>query len=456
MLDCYTNEFDDDSIPIILIVADDFESWLSSQEDSIQNFIDQVGLLPKAGQYAISSDSSGYLTGIFAVQADVDDAWVLGKLASVLPTANYHIETELSPQQAYLAAMAWGLGSYQFQLYRDRKIFTPCLYVDNDFEYISELVATTYWLRDMINTPNQDFGPEQLAAAAITLAETYGADYQVLIGDELLEQGYPAIHAVGRGSDREPRLIDLRWGNETHPKVTLVGKGVCFDTGGLNLKPSASMRWMKKDMGGAAHVLALARLIMYAELPICLRVLIPAVENSVSGCAYLPGDIITTRGGITVEIDNTDAEGRMILADALYEAASEGPELLIDMATLTGAARIAVGADLSAFFTDNDVLATNLAQIANDELDPVCRLPLYKPYMRLLESKFADVCNSPTKREGGAIVAALFLQQFVGETLNWVHFDINAWNDWSSPGKPEGGEAQGLRVLFRYLEREFS
>ena len=297
--------------------------------------------------------------------------------------------------------------------------------------------------------------PEQLATATQALGQAFGASVDQLIGDELLAQNYPLIHAVGRASAHPPRLLDLRWGDPGHPKITLIGKGVCFDSGGLDLKPSSAMRLMKKDMGGAATALGLARLIMSSGLPVRLRVLVAAVENAVAGNAFRPGDVLRSRRGLTVEIHNTDAEGRLVLCDALAEASDERPELMIDFATLTGAARVALGTDMPALFCNDDELANGLLTAAAQEQDPFWRLPLHRPYRDMLDSKIADLANASESSYAGAITAALFLQEFVPTDLPWVHFDLMAWNLKTQPGRPEGGEAMGLRALFAWLEQRY-
>ena len=316
-------------------------------------------------------------------------------------------------------------------------------------------MRAAYLVRDLVNTPAEDMMPQHLAEAARALAEEFGAQFTEIVGDELLVRNYPLVHAVGRASVHAPRLLDLRWGDPAHPRLTLVGKGVCFDSGGLDIKPASGMRWMKKDMGGAAHVLGLARLVMATGLPVRLRVLVPTVENAISGSSFRPGDVIRSRKGLTVEIENTDAEGRLVLCDALAEAGTEEPALLIDFATLTGAARVALGTDLPGFFTNDDALADALALAGEAERDPVWRLPLFKPYRRELESQVADLLNCSTNGFGGAITAALFLQRFVPKGIDWLHFDLNAWNVSERAGRPKGGEAMGLYATFRYLEQRF-
>ncbi len=307
--------------------------------------------------------------------------------------------------------------------------------------------------RDLITTPSSDMGPAELAAAAQALAKQHKAKITVIVGDDLLKKNYPTIHAVGRASTRAPRLIDLTWGKESDPKVTLVGKGVCFDTGGLDLKAAGGMLNMKKDMAGAATVMAVAAMVMAAKLPVRLRLLVPAVENSVSGNAFRPLDVITTRQGITVEIGNTDAEGRLILCDALAEGASEKPSMMVDCATLTGAARVSLGTDLPALFCNDDALADGLLQTGVEIADPMWRMPLYRPYRRLIDSKVADINNVSTTAFGGAIIAALYLQEFVPDDVPWAHLDMMAWNNSTRPGRPEGGEAQAARAIFATIEK---
>ena len=324
--------------------------------------------------------------------------------------------------------------------------------VDNAIKY----AEATALVRDLVNTPAADMMPQHIGDTAQALAESFGGHLSQIIGDELLAHNYPTIHAVGRASVHQPRLIDLTWGDNNHPKITLVGKGVCFDSGGLDLKPAAGMRNMKKDMGGAAHVLGLARLIMSHNLPINLRVLIPAVENAVSSNAMRPGDVITTRKGLTVEIDNTDAEGRLVLCDALAEADNENPELLIDFATLTGAMRVALGTELAGFFSTNDKVAEGIIEAGSKINDPAWRMPLYQPYADLFSSTIADMSNCSAGPFGGAITAALYLEKFVGKDTNWVHFDVMAFNVRALSGRPLGGEAFGIRAVFDYLQAKYS
>jgi leucyl aminopeptidase len=357
------------------------------------------------------------------------------------------------------AAIAIGLGTWRFERYRAKKAKAGAklLWPDGaDRGRAKAIIEAIAMARDLITTPSSDMGPAELAGAADELAKAHKATLKVIVGDDLLKQNYPMVHAVGRASSRAPRLIDLTWGNEGDPKVTLVGKGVCFDTGGLDLKPASGMLNMKKDMGGAATVLAVAAMVMATGLAVRLRVLVPAVENSVSGNAFRPLDVVPTRKGITVEIGNTDAEGRLILCDALHEGAADKPTMMVDCATLTGAARVALGTDLPALFCNDDTLADDLIAAGRAAADPMWRMPLFKGYRRLLDSKVADINNAPGVAFGGAITAALYLQEFVPDDVPWAHFDMMAWNNTAKPGRPEGGEAQVARAIFAAIEKRIA
>jgi leucyl aminopeptidase len=379
-------------------------------------------------------------------------------LPASLPRGRYELETPLDKEQANRVALGWGLGTYDFDRYRKKaRTFSELVWpAAADVRSVSAQLQAIALGRDLINTPAEDLGPEQLAEAARKTAEQFGAEFRQIVGDELLTQNYPAIHAVGRASSRPPRLVDFRWGSPEHPKVTLVGKGVCFDSGGLDIKPADAMKLMKKDMGGAATVLSIAHCVMALGLPIRLRVLIAAVENSISGNAFRPLDVLSTRKGITVEVGNTDAEGRLILADALAEADSEQPELLIDVATLTGAARVALGTSLPALFSNSDALALQLMALGDACEDPVWRLPLFAPYRRSLDSKVAQLSNISPGAYGGAITAALFLQEFVSKNVPWMHIDTMAYNLESAPGRPLGGEVFGARAVLALLQRRYA
>ena len=378
-----------------------------------------------------------------------------GKLAELLPSGNYRFAN--APHDARLAALAFALGSYRFTRYRKSDGKTVRLEIPEsvDAGEISRIVEAAFLARDLINTPANDMGPAELENAARDVATRFNAKISVVVGDDLLARNFPLIHAVGRAAAGTPRLIDMTWGDRNAPKVTLVGKGVCFDSGGLDIKSDNAMLIMKKDMGGAANVLALAQMVMDAKLKIRLRVLIPAVENAISGSAMRPLDIYRSRKGITVEIGNTDAEGRLILADALALADEEAPELLIDMGTLTGAARVALGPELPPFYTDDEALAAKVAQHAAAENDPLWRLPLWQPYEAMLESKTADINNVSTSSFAGSITCALFMKRFVEAAKTWLHLDIYAWTPSAKPGRPEGGECQAARAIYALLKERY-
>ena len=379
-----------------------------------------------------------------------------GSLPGLLPPGVYRFAN--APHDTRLAALAFALGSYRFDRYRKAdapkvKLVPP----DGvDMADITRMAEAAALARDLINTPSNDMGPEELAEAAQHLAKRFGADFRCIVGDDLVQQNFPLIHAVGMASPRAPRLIDINWGDPAHPKVTLVGKGVCFDTGGLDLKPSSGMLIMKKDMGGAANVLALALMIMDARLKIRLRVLIPAVENAVAGNAFRPLDIFPSRKGLTVEIGNTDAEGRLVLADALALADEEKPDLLIDLGTLTGAARVALGPELPPFYTDDEKLAQDVAAYAQRENDPLWRMPLWAPYDSWLDSKVANINNAPSGGFAGSVVCALFLQRFVEAAKSWLHVDIYGWTPSAKPARPEGGECQAARAVYKLLSDRYA
>ncbi|MES2195765.1 MAG: leucyl aminopeptidase family protein [Pseudomonadota bacterium] len=379
-----------------------------------------------------------------------------GALPGLLPPGVYRFAN--APHDVRLATLAFALGSYRFSRYRkndapDVRLVPP---EGVDIADIARMADAATLARDLINTPSNDMGPEELALAAAELAKRFGARFNVIVGDELTRQNFPLIHAVGMASPRAPRLIDFSWGDPAHPRVTLVGKGVCFDTGGLDLKPSSGMLIMKKDMGGAANVLALAQMVMDAKLKLRLRVLIPAVENAVAGNAFRPLDIFPSRKGLTVEIGNTDAEGRLVLADALALACEEKPDLLIDLGTLTGAARVALGPDLPPFYTNDETLALDVAAHAKAENDPLWRLPLWPAYDSWLDSKVANINNAPSGGFAGSITCALFLQRFVEDATRWLHVDIYGWTPSAKPARPEGGECQAARAIYKLLGERYA
>src|SRR5579872_7230519 len=445
MLNCFTAHTEK-AIPISIFTSSDFSHWLSQQTDFVKNWISATGFKAEAGSTCLLPDMNGKLTHVLFGISERKNFWEVGNLSTTLPEGQYSFISDVN------FAIAWGLGAYQFTRYKQpSKKIAQLVLSENQADFIKNIVESIYFVRDLINIPTDDMGPSELAEAATHLAKQYQATFKQIVGDDLLKNNFPCIYTVGRASDDAPRLLDLRWGNKQHPKITLVGKGVCFDTGGLDIKQSSAMLLMKKDMAGAAHVLGLARMIMQAKLPVNLRVLIPAVENSVSERSYRPGDIIKSRKGLTIEVGNTDAEGRVVLADALTEAASENPDLLIDMSTLTGAARIAVGTDISAMFSNQDELANKLMDHGIEKSDPIWRLPLFAAYREALNSPIADINNCSPDSYAGAITAALFLKEFIPDEIPWAHFDIMAWNLKSRPGRPQGGEAMGLRALFNYL-----
>jgi len=450
------------SIPITLINSSEYESWLENQNSQEKNWLLSNNYRGQ-GVCILPTPDGNISRVIYGISGD-EGFFIAGDLALQLPATQYVIDEHLSgnalptPASYLNFLISWGLSCYRFAPYKtsDEKAL-PTLAVSSQ-DLIDESMAyidSVSLVRDLVNLPASHLMPQDISKQVDQIAGEFNAQVRHIIGDELLKQNYPTIHAVGRASEHEPRLIDLIWGDENAPKVTLVGKGVCFDSGGLDLKPGNAMRLMKKDMGGAAHVLGLARLIMSQRLPVRLRVLIPAVENAVSANAFRPGDVITTRQGITVEIDNTDAEGRLVLCDALTEADSESPDIIIDFATLTGACRVALGTELPGFFTQHNELAAGLCESGNEVHDPVWQLPLHTPYKDMLKSDIADTLNSAPSGFGGAITAALYLQLFVSKETQWVHFDVMAWNNRKLPGRPVGGEAFGIRATFEYLNQRF-
>lgn len=449
MQNCFTLK-SSSSTPVHVIPVQDYASWLEKQPSRTQSWLASSQFKADAGNYRVIPDADGKMALVICLIASRDNWWGVGGLPMNLPTGEYYLADPSEALSDY--AIAWGLGAYQFTKYKSAVRQPAVLMLPSDkIAEINAMVESLYLVRDCINTPTDDMGPKELAAVMEKLAAEHGAIFSQIIGEDLLKQNYPSIYTVGRASDDAPRLLDMRWGNPSHKKITLVGKGVCFDTGGLDIKSSQYMLLMKKDMGGAAHVLGLASMIMRAKLPVSLRVLIPAVENAISGNAYRPGDVIKSRKGLTIEIGNTDAEGRVVLADALTEAASENPDLLIDMATLTGAARVALGTDLPVVFSNHDEVVNALIQCGEKSLDPMWRLPLYAPYRELINSQIADINNNSSEPYAGAITAALFLKEFVPDNIPWLHFDIMAWNTKNRPGRPLGGEAMALRALFNYL-----
>ncbi|ESX48363.1 leucyl aminopeptidase family protein [Mesorhizobium sp. C416B] len=442
------------ALPVHLVARDGLEALALSP--STIAWAAANGFSGEAGRTLALPGDNGSLAGALFGVGDGEGALAVGMLARALPEGDWHFAA--APAEPELAAIALVLGGYVFTRYgkKSGKTLRFALPLGVDAGRVRRIADGVFLARDLVNTPTSDMGPDELEKAVRTLAATHKAEVSVIKGDDLLKQNFPMIHAVGRASVGAPRLIDMVWGPEGAPKVTLVGKGVCFDTGGLDIKPSSGMLLMKKDMGGAANVLGLASMIMAAGLKIRLRVLIPAVENSIAGNAFRPGDVLTSRKGLTVEIGNTDAEGRLVLADALALADDEEPELLIDMATLTGAARVALGPDLPPFYTGDEALASELAAASVAVEDPLWRMPLWRPYDARLASKIADINNVTTDGFAGSVTAALFLKRFVERTTGWAHFDIFAWNPSDRPYGPAGGEAQGIRALERVISRRYA
>ncbi|TGD65721.1 leucyl aminopeptidase family protein [Tabrizicola sp. WMC-M-20] len=444
------------SLPLHVVSPDDLPDWLSGPGLTWKGWLDATQFRAALGDLRLlpgADGLAGAVIGSGTKTARAQGRFGLAKAVATLPPGDWHLSGSLTEAAAKEAVLGWLLASYRFDRYRPGKTpaALPRLKLPDglDGDSLLAMAAGEYLTRDLINTPANDMGPDDLQAAFFALAQEYGATATAIVGDDLLAQNFPMIHAVGRASPRAPRLLDMRWGN-AGPQLTLVGKGVCFDTGGLDLKPSAGMLLMKKDMGGAATVMGLALMIMRLGLPLRLRVLVPAVENSVSGAAMRPRDILTSRRGLTVEVNNTDAEGRLILADALTFASEEDGATIISMATLTGAARVAVGPDLAPYFTDDPVMATAIAAGAAAGFDPVWRLPFWDAYEPMIEPGIADLDNAPSGGFAGAITAALFLRRFAG-TTRYAHFDIYGHTPADLPARPKGGVGQGARAVVHAL-----
>ncbi|MDA0340804.1 MAG: leucyl aminopeptidase family protein [Proteobacteria bacterium] len=450
------------SVPIFLVTESGLKDWGNTADTNASQWVAATGFTAAAGAHCCLPNPNGGLAGILVgvTESETPSAglWDLAGLPTNLPEGRYYLDTELGPEKATMAALGWALGCYSFDRYKK----TPkpkaelVLPTEADRAEVNRIATGIGLTRDLITTPAGDMGPEDLAEAAKAMAKPFKAKVKVIVGKDLLRKNYPSIHAVGRAAAQEPRLIDITWGKTSNPRVTLVGKGVCFDTGGLDIKSAGGMLNMKKDMGGAAQVLGLAHMIMDAGLPVRLRVLAPAVENAISSNAFHPLDVLRTRKGLTVEVGNTDAEGRLILSDALSEAASDKPEMIIDFATLTGAARVALGTDVPALFCNDDALAEALLAHGTQANDPLWRMPLWQGYKAHLSSKVADLSSTGSAPQGGAIKAALFLEHFVEPDIPWAHIDLMAFNSTSRPGRPEGGEAQGIRGIYAMLKKRYA
>ncbi len=431
-----------------------FAAWLGAQPDAVRAWLESQQFDAAAGTHALLPGGGGIAAAILGI-GDPLDAYSYAHGPGALPAGDWAPANALDPAHLAALQLGWGLGAYRFARYKAGGRAPAQLALDAPDAEVRDVLAACVRVRDLVNTPTQDMGPEQLEAVVREVAQAHGAAFESIVGDDLLAQDFPAIHAVGRASHRAPRLIKLQWGAAGHPHVVLVGKGVCFDTGGLDIKPADGMRNMKKDMGGAAHAIALAELAMARALPLRITLLVPAVENAIGPDAYRPGEVIATRKGVSVEIDNTDAEGRVVLCDALALAGELAPDAILDFATLTGAARIALGPDLPALFANDDALAGDWIAAGERQRDPVWRMPLWRPYLRYLTSGIADMANAGS-RMAGAVTAALYLERFVPEGTPWAHLDVYAWNDSARPGRPAGGEALALRSAYAMLKARYA
>jgi leucyl aminopeptidase len=439
------------SIPVRTFPSSGFDDAIARESERVRRWIEATGFKPKSGRLLLVPTADGALDFVLlVVPKGAEAVWSYAGAAASLPPRAYHLDGEIPSEQADRAAFGWALGSYRFELYKKAEGARPELAWPKGADRVKVRAAAeaTFLVRDLVTTPANDMGPAELAKAARDVAKAHGAKITVITGEQLLAKGFPLVHAVGRASSRAPRLIDMRWGSKG-PEVVLVGKGVCFDSGGLDLKPASGMKLMKKDMGGAAHALGVATMVMAHRLPVRLRVLIPAVENSVSGDSFRPMDVFRSRKGLTVEIGNTDAEGRLVLCDAI--AAAGKPDLLVDFATLTGAARVALGTDLPVLFSNDDATADRLLSHGKSVGDPLWRLPLHRGYKAQLKSAVADLNNISESPYGGAITAALFLEEFVERGVKWCHIDVMSYNQASRPGRPAGGEAMSMRAVFELI-----
>ncbi|KGQ17949.1 Cytosol aminopeptidase [Lysobacter dokdonensis DS-58] len=440
-------------LPLYCVERTGFDAWRQLQLPELGSWIDAHSFSGMSGSVLLLPGKDGIAGAVLGI-GDPLDPFSYAHAPFALPPGDWALASDLDGDALRALQLGWGLGSYKFTRYKTPLRAPARLVAEPDAETL-DVLAASLRVRDLVNTPAEDMGPDQLEQACCELAEASGGRIEVISGDDLLKHNFPAIHAVGRASHRAPRLIALHWGQEDAPKLTLVGKGVCFDTGGLDIKPADGMRNMKKDMGGAAHAIALAGLVMARKLPVRLTLYVAAVENAIGPMSYRPGDVVHTRLGVTVEIDNTDAEGRVVLCDALARAAEDKPALLMDFATLTGAARIALGPDLPALYANDESAAADWIEAASAQRDPVWRMPMWRPYLRYLVSNVADLANSGPSRMAGSITAALYLERFVPATQAWTHLDVYAWNDTDRPGKPAGGEAQGLRAAWAMLKHRF-
>ena len=441
------------AVPIVATDAKRAPKLLAALAPAERRWAESCGFDGAPHSVCTLPDGKGGISRVLAGVRDGDDPWALASLPQKLPRGRYALGKGPVTISAANAAFAWDLGSYQFTRYKKGKRKPADLQVEagERVRRSLELAHAVRLVRDMVNTPAEDMGPEDLSDIAREQAERFGGEFQEFVGEELLAENFPTIHAVGRAAARPPRLLEINWGDPGNPRVAVVGKGVCFDSGGLDIKTAEGMRLMKKDMGGAAHAIGLARLIMQRKLPVQLQMLVPAVENAISGNAFRPGDVLRSRKGLTIEVGNTDAEGRLVLCDALAYAVEGKPRTIVDFATLTGAARVALGPELPALYANDEKLAAKILAAAEAARDPLWRLPLWRNYRRLYDSDVADINNSGRAGFAGSIVGALFLDHFVPGDIPWAHLDVYAWNDASRPGRPLGGEAQGLRAMLAAL-----
>ncbi|MGK7294487.1 MAG: leucyl aminopeptidase family protein [Candidatus Wenzhouxiangella sp. M2_3B_020] len=452
---CSPQDLGSDSLRIVLIEPDELDGWKSRAGDHERRWVERSGFEAEAGSHLAVPDADGAPGAVLVGYRVIEPFWALAGLPGSVPEGRYELEGISADTPLESLALGWALGHYRFDRYKAGQERETLLAVPDELRERVEIVGDALFrVRDLVNTPAGDLGPAEIADVVEQLAERCEGDFEVVEGDRLKEE-FPAIHAVGRASSRPPRLIRLEWGNPGHPGLALVGKGVVFDSGGLNLKPGSGMKLMKKDMGGAAHVIGLAEMIMRLKLPVHLRVYIPAVENAVSGDAYRPSDIVTTRNGTTIEIGNTDAEGRVVLSDALTLAAEEDADRIIDFATLTGAARVALGEDLPPLYARSPDQARAIQDLSMKLEDPLWHMPLYEPYRQQIQPSIADLSNTGSTSQGGSLTAALFLDHFVPRGIDWMHLDIYAWNLNDRPGRPAGGEAQCLRTMLAWLESEY-
>jgi leucyl aminopeptidase len=444
-----------DARPLHCVQQAGLDAWRQAQLPEIGQWLDAQTFSAGSGSLVLLPGGNGIGGAVLGV-ADPHDPFAYAHAPHALPPGDWRLHGDLDDDARRALQLGWGLGAYRFTRYKTPTRAPARLVLDDADAETTDLIAACTRVRDLVNTPTEHMGPQELEHVVREIALAHGAEIEVVEGDALLEANFPAIHAVGRASHRAPRLIELRWGDAGHPHVALVGKGVCFDTGGLDIKAAAGMRNMKKDMGGAAHAIALAELIMARRLPLRLTLLVPAVENAIGPDAFRPGEVIATRKGVSVEIDNTDAEGRVVLCDALAYAGEQSPALLLDFATLTGAARIALGPELPALYSNDDALANDWLAAGAQTRDPLWRLPLWQPYVRYLTSHVADIANASSSTMAGSITAAIYLQRFVPKGQAWAHLDVYSWNDSERPGHPVGGEAQALRAAFAMLKARYA